>query len=187
MKLFFSIALILSLTFSNAQENQEVKTKDSISNTNYEKIHELRLGALKLLAASFVDISYEYINTPNTGLGASLYVNLDDVVLNEKFGIMPYYRFYFGRNEEFKGRGFFVEGFVYAYQGENQAYFNRNNDLIVDENFFDIAPGFALGSKWINSSGFVFQIKLGVGRNILGNNQEFDAVATGDFYFGYRF
>lgn len=187
MKSIITFTLVLCFSFSFAQNDKDSSSQDSITISNYEKVHELRLGAIKLLAAGFFDIGYEYINTSSTGVGASLYVNLDDEIYNEKFGISPYYRFYFGRNEEFQGRGFFVEGFAYGYVGTNEYYYTSNNDLILDDDFFDIAPGFALGSKWLNSSGFVFQLKLGVGRNILGNNKEFDAMLMGDFYIGYRF
>ena len=183
--LLLSIFLCFTLLSVAQTETQQVSI-DSISKTNYEKVHELRIGAIKLLAGGFIDLSYEYINSPSTGFGASLYARLDTNLYNERFGVIPYYRFYFGNSQEFKGRGFFVEGFAFAYQGRNEYYFNSNNELILDDDFFEVAPGFALGSKWLNSSGFVFQIKLGIGRNILRNN-EYDAMLMGDFYFGYRF
>lgn len=175
---------------TSAQIELQSNQDENISRVNYEKVHELRLGAVKLLAGGFLDVSYEYINTASTGLGASLYIRLDDNLYNERFGVLPYYRFYFGNNKEFMGRGFFVEAFAYAYQGKNDEFVSSTQQGTFNEggnNFFEIAPGFALGSKWVNSSGFVFQIKGGVGRNILGTNEEFGAILIGDFYVGYRF
>lgn len=188
MKQFFTLALILSFTFSFAQNNQETEIENSTSKTNYEKNHELRLGAIKLLAGGMLDVSYEYINTSTSGYGASLIVNFDDAIETEKFGLIPYYRFYFGNNSEFQGRGFFIEAFSYFYVGEEYDFYfsQQGNTNFENDSFFDIAPGFAVGSKWINASGFIFQLKLGLGRNLLGNSPN-EFVATGDFYFGYRF
>ncbi|GAL67733.1 hypothetical protein JCM19301_1020 [Jejuia pallidilutea] len=40
--------------------------------------------------------------------------------------------------------------------------------------------------KWINTAGFVFELKVGAGRNLLGNTDS-DAILKADFYLGYRF
>ena len=37
----------------------------------------------------------------------------------------------------------------------------------ISESFFDIAPGLAVGRKWINRNGFTFELYFGVGRNLL--------------------
>jgi hypothetical protein len=192
MKSLFTLLLALCFAINYAQDKQN--PQDSIGadpslKANYEKIHELRLGAFKLLAAGYLDLSYEYINTPSSGLGASLFINLDDAIENEKFGISPYYRFYFGKNPEFKGHRFFVEAFSFIYSGEDDEFFVAQDgmgEFRGGDSFFDVAPGFSIGSKWINSSGVLFEIKLGIGRNLLGNSPN-EFVGAGDFYIGYRF
>jgi hypothetical protein len=188
MKSFIILAFVLSFTISFSQNSESSVKVDSITKNNYEKIHELRLGAIKLLAGGFLDVSYEYINSQTSGYGVSLLANFENSIDYEKFGLNPYYRFYFGNNPEFKGRGFFVEVFSYFHIGEEDDFYvnQQGNGVVEDDTFFDVAPGFAVGSKWINSSGFVFQLKLGVGRNLLGNNPN-EFLATGDFYIGYRF
>ncbi|SDG49640.1 hypothetical protein [Psychroflexus sediminis] len=188
MKPFITLALLLCFTFTFAQNDEKSSAIDVNSQNNYEKVHELRLGAFRLLAGGFLDLSYEYINSTASGLGVSLMLNFDDAIETEKFGIIPYYRFYFGDNPEFKGHGFFVEAFTYFYTGDQDEYYfsQQANEVFEDDSFFDVAPGLAVGSKWINSSGFLFQIKLGIGRNLLSNSPD-EFVATGDFYVGYRF
>ena len=37
---------------------------------------------------------------------------------------------------------------------------------LVDENYFDIALGMAVGRKWINRKGFTLETLFGVGRNL---------------------
>ncbi|NEV94612.1 hypothetical protein G3567_10700 [Psychroflexus sp. YR1-1] len=188
MKSFNTLVLLLCFTFCIAQNDEKPSATDLSSQTNYEKVHELRLGAFKLLAGGFLDISYEYINSTDSGLGVSLMLNLDDAIETEKLGLIPYYRFYFGDNPEFKGHGFFVEAFTYFYTGDQYEYYfsQQGNSVIEDDSFFDVAPGFAVGSKWINSGGFLFQIKFGIGRNLLSNSPD-EFVGIGDFYVGYRF
>ncbi|MBZ9652371.1 hypothetical protein [Psychroflexus montanilacus] len=189
MKSIITVTLAFCFSLSFAQNNEESRATDSIPKSNYEKVHEIRLGGFKLLAAGYFDAAYEYINTPTSGFGASLFINFDDSIENENFGISPYYRFYFGRKDDFQGERFFVELFSFFYSGEDdEVYFSQNGMQRVEsgESFFDVAPGFALGSKWINSSGFVFEIKLGIGRNLLGNSPN-EFVGAGDFYIGYRF
>ena len=188
MKSIITLLFVCITAFSFAQDKEDTQSTDSITKANYEKIHEIRLGTIKLLAGGFLDVSYEYINSQTSGYGISLIANFEDDIDYEKFGLIPYYRFYFGKNPEFKGRGFFVEAFSYFHIGEEDDFYfsQQGNEVIEDDSFFDVAPGFAVGSKWINSSGFVFQLKLGVGRNLLGNNPN-EFIATGDFYVGYRF
>ena len=58
----------------------------------------------------------------------------------------------------------------------------------VEENFFDIAPGAAIGQKWINKKGWTFEISGGVGRFLLNKDEirpEF--LLRGGFSIGKRF
>jgi len=59
------------------------------------------------------------------------------------------------------------------------------------ENYFDIAPGLAVGSKWINRKGFTFEILFGLGRNLLyeedNNDGRSTVVVRGGFSVGKRF
>ncbi len=66
--------------------------------------------------------------------------------------------FYFGNNLEFKGPGFFVEVFTYSHIVKEDVFYvnQQGNRVVEDHTFFDVAVGF----KCINSSAFVFQLKL---------------------------
>ena len=97
----------------------------------------------------------------SSDLGATLFLNLDsNNDWNDKFVITPYYRFYFSKSEDFGSKGFFAEVFSKFAFGEARM-----------ENYFDIAPGLAVGSKWINRKGFTFEILFGLGRNLLYDNE----------------
>jgi len=188
MKLLYTLLFsFVCLTTAFAQEQEPTKETTSI----FDRKHEVKLSTIKLLASGIFEASYEFIQNKNTGFGASLLLNLDakNNSYPEDYSLTPFYRMYFQTNEDFGAKGFFVEGFTSFYGGTNYDDFYSTSGSYLgesDSKFFDIAMGIALGKKWINSSGFVFEAKAGVGRNLLGNSN-FDALFKGDLSIGYRF
>lgn len=178
---FLSVILFCLVFSSSAQDvNEEVKT------SIFERKHELRLGAVKLLSGGILETSYEYILDKNQGLGAYLLINFyKNNDWFENYSLTPYYRMYFQTNEDYGAKGFFVEGFTSFFLSDFELMNTIENED-SDSEAFDIAIGLSLGKKWINTAGFVFEIKIGAGRNML-NNVNFDAIIKGDFYIGYRF
>ena len=152
--------------------------------------NELKIDFLDLLIFPALTVGYEKTNDSSSGFGATLFLNLDsNNDWNDKFVITPYYRFYFSKSEDFGSKGFFAEAFSKFAFGEAGM-----------ENYFDIAPGLAVGSKWINRKGFTFEILFGLGRNLLyddDNNGLYDdddnngdrstVVVRGGFSIGKRF
>ena len=92
-------------------------------------------------------------------------------VFSDKFALTPYYRFYFLQSEDFGGYGIFAEIFTRFSSGEYRAYNGLEGSSKIT-NYFDIAPGLAVGRKWINRKGFTFELLFGVGRNILYSDDE---------------
>lgn len=186
MKKVFLIGFILASFVSFSQDSKSEPVKNEIFNRK----HELRLGAVKLLAGGIFETTYEYIKDFNQGFGASLLVNFDSGnEYEENYSLTPFYRMYFQTYEDYGAKGFFVEGFTSFFGGENNSFLEFDGDstfVTGGDDFFDISIGLALGKKWINSSGFVFEIRAGAGRNLLGNS-EYDALFKGDIYIGYRF
>ena len=92
----------------------------------------------------------------------------------------PFYRFYFFNKRDYGGAGFFAEVFTkFSFGKHDVEYYNFNPGInsweTIEENFFDIAPGAAIGQKWVNKKGWTFEISFGVGRFLLNkdkNNQE---------------
>ncbi|WP_296316357.1 hypothetical protein [Winogradskyella sp. UBA3174] len=182
MKKLILAVILLNITFViNAQEDNDEETKGI-----FDRKHEVRLGAVKLLSGGIFEGSYEYILDSNQGFGAYVLVNFDSGNdWFEKYSLTPYYRMYFQTNEDYGAKGFFVEGFTSFFTSDfniEDSFFGEDNN----EDVFDISVGLSLGKKWINTSGFVFEIKFGAGRNLLGNADS-DVIIKGDFYIGYRF
>lgn len=170
---------------------------DSTSVLN--KKHEFKIGAIKLLAGGILDVTYERIHSEDFTYGISLLGNLDSKnnEYPEDFSVTPFARFYFTEPKYYGARGFFIEGFGKFiagrdYNGYVESYYVDNNGngfysyRDKQENYTAASVGISLGWKWINRSGFVFEILAGGGRNFGGSNAP-DASFRGDFNLGYRF
>ena len=190
------IILIITLAtglYSYAQQTTTVTTtttKIETSPSIMDKKHEVKLGAIKLLAGGIVEGTYEYINSEDFTFGASVLYNFDANGNDypEEFSITPFARFYFNESKEYGAKGFFVEGFAKYLTGkETTYYYNGVDEYETKEDFSAGAAGISLGWKWINHSGFVFELLLGGGRVLGGNDNAPDAVFRGDFNLGYRF
>ena len=184
--------LLFLISFSTFGISQEVEKKSI-----YDRKHEVKIGAIKMLAGPIFEGTYEYIQSKDFTYGGSLLINLNsNTEYPEDFSITPFARFYFQESKEYGAKGFFVEGFGKYTSGKD--YYNNYYDYTIDTNGnyiyedkilkYNVASiGLALGKKWINSSGFVFEILGGVSRTIGNSNNAPDALFRGDFNIGYRF
>lgn len=161
----------------------------------FTKRHEVKLGAVKLLAAGVVEGTYEYIHSPYFTYGASILGNFDpnndDAAFDEDFSFTPFVRFYFTEPRKYGAKGFFVEGFAKYINGRKwDDYYNEDSgewDWHSTGKYNAASAGISLGWKWINHSGFVFEILGGAGRNFSGDDDAPDVSGRFDLFLGYRF
>ncbi|WP_430611422.1 hypothetical protein [Flavobacterium sp. JP2137] len=156
--------------------------------------HEMRYGAIKLAVGGIFEGGYEYVYQPRHGFGANVLINFNPQEggegYYEDFALNPYYRFYLLKPKNFWGKGLFVEGFANFYSGrESSTEFDPQQEVLIkgeERRFFETAIGIAVGQKWVYNSGFVLELKAGLGNSLLGNS---DQVANfkGDVSLGYRF
>lgn len=200
--LLLTLTTMLCISTANAQvDSVYVVNGDSnkAHNDLIAKKHEIKLGAIKALAGAIIEGTYEYIYSESFTYGASILGNLDSKNNNypEKFSVTPFARMYFSEPRYYGAKGFFVEGFAKFIAGQ-QDYSTYEEFYSPDgvyystytedkRNFTAGSAGIALGWKWINKSGFVFEILAGAGRNFGGNGDTPDATFRGDFNLGYRF
>ncbi|MBT8287696.1 MAG: DUF3575 domain-containing protein [Bacteroidia bacterium] len=174
--LFLIFCIFVTTAFSQNQSDSK--------NNNPDKVNEVRLDGLKLLAGPILEGTYEYIKNQNSGFGMSLLVNLNsDNDYPENFSITPFYRMYFFNKRDYGAKGFFVEGFGKLATGKDG---NILESFGNDENYTDLSLGMSLGNKWVNTNGFVFEVLLGVSRT-LGSNYGNEAYLRGGLFVGYRF
>ena len=189
MKYTYLLILLISISI-NSQEVQKVEVlkNDNQINELFDELgtNELKLDLIDIIALPAFDITYERIKDPYSSFGASLFLNVSDndsgnINWTDKVSITPFYRFYFFNKRDYGGVGFFAEIFTKLSFGKHDVeYYNYNPDQInpgidywevVEENFFDIAPGAGIGQKWLNKKGWTFEINLGVGRFLLNKDE----------------
>lgn len=180
MKKLLCILVFGASLFSVQSQDQTLPSKN---------FNEIKLNGLYLVLGAF-DITYERTINEESALGITLFVPFDnDDAVNEyiNFYVSPYYRFYFGKKY---AAGFFIEGFGLLSSYEQTMFdFSRLEDIVItEESDIAVALGIGIGGKWITKSGFVGELSLGVGRNII-NADDFidDLVAKVGVGLGYRF
>jgi len=148
-----------------------------------------------LIGFKFFDVGYERILNEESSIGANLLFNLDNdsdaTSLDEyrTFSITPYYRHFFSNKY---AQGFFVEAFTMLHTAKDYDYdyFEPHTDPYYNDNgsdkYTDFAVGISAGAKWVSKRGFVAEIYLGIGRDLLGNNDD-EVVGRGGVAIGYRF
>jgi len=189
MKKYFYTILIFFTTFVTfAQSNYEQETT---------KYNELKINMSNLIGFKFLDVGYEKIINEESTFGVNLLFNLDSnsesTGLDEyrTFSITPYYRHFFSNKY---AQGFFVEAFTMLHSAKEDDYyyeiFDPNTGMYSggsnSNTYTDFAVGISAGAKWVSRRGFVAEIYLGIGRDLLGNSDE-EVVGRGGVAIGYRF
>ena len=182
-KLFLVPFLFLSILNVIAQETEKEQ--------EVEKHNELKINAFNLIAFEYIDISYEYILNEESSLGLGLLFALNNEVygisdLRREFSITPYFRQFFGKKYS---KGFFVERFGMLHSGKDDFYIENISDpfgFYEIRDYTDFALGISVGGKFVTKRGFVTEIYLGIGRDLL-NNSDLEVVGRGGVSIGYRF
>lgn len=149
--------------------------------------NELRLNLLDMLSRGTLNASYERFLTPQTSLGVTTMVALNDDY-TEKFEFAPSFRMYFNDDLLVLRKSVFVEVFTafvvadsgyYDYNYVECDYLAQSVQASTDPQGLSIAPcgyysepspeaafalGMMLGKKWVNQSNFTFEFGLGFGR-----------------------
>ncbi|MAU64227.1 MAG: hypothetical protein CMC38_07825 [Flavobacteriaceae bacterium] len=170
LTLLFLLIPFISLSQEEVQKVEVIKSDAQIEAfTSSLGDRELRVDFLDLLVFPAISVGYEKINNSSSGFGTTLFLNLansdTNIEWNDKFALTPFYRFYFLKSEDFGGYGIFAEIFSKFHFGKADKI--QDSGEAISESFFDIAPGLAVGRKWINRNGFTFELYFGVGRNLL--------------------
>lgn len=180
--------IITSFGFSQEDTDDEPVNLNEINN----KKHEFRIDVLESLALPAIDISYEYVLSKYSGVGASINYNFqdEDTDFRQEFALTGYYRQYFFNKKEYGARGFFAEGLLQYGSGENRRLFVLDDTTEPDRGDWNkFGVGVAIGQKWVSRNGFVLELSLGGGR-YLGdddNGLSPDGFFRGGVSFGYRF
>lgn len=176
-----SIITIIAFVLINTPIYSQEAPDTIKSDTSFS---EIKLNGLVLILGVF-EPTYEYNFNEESAIGISVFIPFDKDVTDEiKYHITPYYRMYFGKNNN--ASGFFGEAFGMLNNSNRDLDFDIFN---IDEDNFktDFALGFGFGGKWVNKSGFIFELSLGIGRNLFHHDDDDPIVGKGGISLGYRF
>lgn len=162
----YSILLFVLLCFPGICLQAQEDVPDYIGN------NELKLNAAYLLAG-FAEITYERLLGDDSAIGISAGFALDNDI-DYRFAVLPYYRLYFGKK---RAAGFFVEG--------NANFFSERG--FESDTEFGAGLGLAVGGKLINSKGWIAELFLGLGRNLVNNDEISEAYPRAGILVGKRF
>ena len=182
---------ISAITFAQEDTDDQPVNLNEINN----KKHEFRIDVLEGLIVPALDVSYEYVLSKYSGVGASVNVNLnndDDIDFNQNFAFTGFYRQYFFNKKDYGARGFFAEGLLQYASGDSDAIFDIIADGQVTSRSTDtwnkFGVGVSIGQKWVSRNGFVLELSLGGGRYLGGDDDNSpEGFARGGISFGYRF
>jgi hypothetical protein len=180
-KAFLILVLFVSVSNIQAQEDTTEIT---------EKRNELYINMTNLIGFKWIDIGYERILNEESSIGIgtliSLDKNVDGLDAYRTFSITPYYRHFFSKKY---ARGFFIEGFTMLHTGKDERYdYNEftMESSYEDYTYTDLAVGISAGAKFVTKRGFVAEIYMGIGRDLLGDN-EIEIVGRGGIAIGFQF
>jgi hypothetical protein len=180
-KAFLILVLFVSISNIQAQEDTTEIT---------EKRNELYINMTNLIGFKWIDIGYERILNEESSIGIgtliSLDKNVDGLDAYRTFSITPYYRHFFSKNY---ARGFFIEGFTMLHTGKDERYdYNEftMESSYEDYTYTDLAVGISAGAKFVTKRGFIAEIYMGIGRDLLGDN-DIEIVGRGGVAIGFQF
>lgn len=178
--LFLLFTFLVSLSVFSQETTQDNTTQD---------FNEIKINMTNLIGFKWLDVSYEYILNEESSIGIGTLVSIgsdedDNDGLDEyrTFSLTPYYRHFFSKKY---AQGFFVEGFAMLHSGKDEFY-NYDSSSYYDEKYTDLAIGISTGAKFVTKRGFIAEIYLGIGRDML-NQSDIEVVGRGGVSLGFRF
>jgi len=179
MKKIFYIFIVLITVSSYSQDRYETA----------ERQYEIKLNALNLISAKWLDVSIERILNEESSVGVSFLTRIGNYPESRVWGIKsysvtPYYRQYFSYQY---AAGFFIEAFAMYNGGErNDWIYNEITNQNEKINYQDVAFGISLGQKFVSRRGFTGEVYAGLGRNMFDINAPV-VVGRAGISFGFRF
>lgn len=171
--------MALAILCSIIGYSQETEDSQDVLRKN-----EFKINMTNLIIFKWFDVSYERILNEESTFGVGVLVSLDPdygdgIEEYRTFSITPYYRHFFSKKY---AQGFFVEGFGMLHSGKDE-YFINSDFSNYEEKYTDFAVGISAGAKFVTKRGFVAEIYLGIGRDLLGSS-DIEVVGRGGIAIG---
>ncbi len=130
--------------------------------------HQVKVDLLDILLLRSLDVAYEKPLNDEASVGVSVFVNFEprenDFRYNEDFQITPYFRQKFTKKGKFDVFGELFGSLNFGETDEEK----DDAGMITEEaeNYTDFALGLGLGAQHISKNGYIFEVNVGIGRNL---------------------
>ncbi len=162
MGLLSALSLV---TYAQKADSTKTSIQKNAESIGHGGNNELKVNLLYSVIG-MPEISYERIIEDNMGLGASVFVGLDNG--EYRFGFIPHFRLYFGAK---KASGFFIEGNASVVTIRDTDYFYYEpmygSGYVpnhIKNSTINFGLGAAAGAKFLTRNGFLGEAYLGLGR-----------------------
>lgn len=190
-----ALLAVFFFQFANAQQQDSTEVVSPIA----LKKNEVRLDVVSLITKMRIHLSYErFLNKDfSVGLSASLSEsNKEKKDFDENFDrtlpeyeIIPYVRYSLSKSQV---SYYYVEAFASANGGKyktKERFVEGGNGYYqaVENTYFDVALGGAVGYKLYFKEKFAVDLFVGMGKNLLNTDKSPELVPRVGASFGYRF
>ncbi|WP_313807371.1 hypothetical protein [Flavobacterium sp.] len=195
MKKLFLLALFSVGTVSAQQQQDSTEVVSPIA----LKKNEVRFDVVSLITETKIHLSYERFLNKDFSVGLSAISaqsskKKDDFESNfnrtlPEYQIIPYVRYSLSKSQV---SYYYVEAFASANGGKfktQERFVEGGNGYYqaVENTYFDIALGGAVGYKLYFSDKFAVDLFVGMGKNLLNTDESPELVPRVGGSFGYRF
>ena len=187
MKNPYLVLLITAFISMSMFSQENTENKEASKNFN-----ELKINMTNLIGFKWFDIGYERTINEESSFGVGVLTRIgsdrdDSDGLDEyrTFSITPYYRHFFSQKY---AQGFFIEGFAMVHSGKHEIYSYNSitqNGSYSGNKYTDLAIGVSAGAKFVTKRGFIAEIYVGIGRDML-DQSDIEVVGRGGVALGYR-
>lgn len=136
------------------------------SNPGNTRQNGLGVDLMDLAFYKTLDLTYEHSLMPEVGLGVTARYCFDkgeELFNTEKYGITPFFRYYFLNKQDYGTKGFYVESFLKFFGGDTYTYESFFSEG-EKKSYFDTAFGVGLGYKYVSNNGITLDLNIGGGR-----------------------
>lgn len=134
-------------------------------NATPEKKYELKLNGLYTILGT-PEIGFEYLLSDETAIGLNAAFGTSEAFLDEGTGMFtPYHRIYFDREQ--RAAGFYLETSMSFFTTRRTVYDPNTFNMVREPAELQFGIGFASGWKFLTRSGWIGDVNLGLGRNLV--------------------
>lgn len=178
MKKNLCLTLLIIFNLFGFAQSDDIDLKDKQDLPSEKRRNELKVGILRLIPPSTLNIEIERIEKNKFSYGVNMFYNPNTDNNSINYFISPFLRMYFIENHRYEANGFFAQGIL---------NYTNSEDRYAEKDYSSLGLGFGLGKKWVHRTGFTLQFSLSGGRNLYIEEPADKIFVNGNILLGFRY